>query len=104
MPAHVKANPVEVSLLRVEAIVFVTKYLAHLLQQALGLGKVGDSVHRIKTMCKITAMTSKNALTKGLQRFFGMPPPQPASLFRRISWNPWIFASPYLVRHANERR
>jgi hypothetical protein len=41
MPAHVKADPVEVSLLPVEAIVFVTKYLAHLLQQVLGLGKVG---------------------------------------------------------------
>lgn len=47
MPAHVKANPVEVSLLRLEAIVFVTKYLAHLLQQTLGLRMVGDGVrHR----------------------------------------------------------
>ena len=54
MPAHVKANPVEVSLLSFEAIVFVTKYLAHLFQQAPGLGKIDDGVHRIKTMYKIT--------------------------------------------------
>lgn len=36
MPTHENANPVALSLLGFEAIVFVTKYLAHLPQQALG--------------------------------------------------------------------
>ena len=67
MPAHVKANPVEVSLLSFEAIVFVTKYLAHLFQQALGLGKIDDGVHGIKTMYEITVFMSVNKLSSGLQ-------------------------------------
>ena len=67
MPAHVKANPVEVSLLRSEAIVFVTKHLAHLLQQTLGLGKIGDGVYCFKTMYKTTALVQKNKLSSGLR-------------------------------------
>lgn len=51
-PAHVKANPVEVGLLGFEAIVFVTKYLTPLIQQALGLGGISDGIHNIKTMYK----------------------------------------------------
>jgi len=46
-PADEKTNPVKVSLLGFEVIVFVTKYLAHLLQQALGLGRMGDGVYGI---------------------------------------------------------
>lgn len=70
-PAHIKANPVEVSLLRLEAIVFVTKYLAHLLQQTLALGEAGDevhsihSIHSIKNMYETTELTSKNELSSG---------------------------------------
>jgi hypothetical protein len=41
MPAHEKAHPVQVSVLGFEVIVFVTNYLAHLIKQALGLGKIG---------------------------------------------------------------
>ena len=44
-----KTNPVQVNLLGFEAKVLVTKYLAHLIKQVLGLGKIGDRVHRIKT-------------------------------------------------------
>jgi hypothetical protein len=68
MPAHVKANPVEVSLLSFEAIVSVTKYLAHLLKQTLGLGKIGDGVYSIKNMYKTTISTSKNELSSELWR------------------------------------
>jgi hypothetical protein len=48
--------------------VFVTKYLAHLLQQTLGLGKMGDGVHSIKNMYKTTVLTPKNELSSGLWR------------------------------------
>jgi hypothetical protein len=81
MPAHVRANSLEVGLLRIEAIVFVTKYLAHMLQQALGLGKIGDGVPRIKkTMCKTTAMTSKNESSNGLQSLYWHAPATAAQL------------------------
>ena len=62
MPAHEKAHPVQVSLLGFEAIVFVTKSLAHLMKQALGLGKIGDRIHSIKTMYKNTGSTPESML------------------------------------------
>nr|WP_295778108.1 hypothetical protein [Rhodoferax sp.] len=65
MPAHVKANPVEVSLLGFEAIVFVTEYLAHLIQQALGLGEIGDGVDSVKTMYKTTVLSPMSKLSSG---------------------------------------
>lgn len=70
MPVHIKANLGEASLLSFETIVFVTKYLAHLLQLALGLGKIGDGVHGIKNMHKTTELMSKNQLSSGLWGFF----------------------------------
>jgi hypothetical protein len=63
--ANEKANPVKASLLGLEAIVLVTKYLAHLLQQAFGLGKIGDRVHRVTTMYKNTALTPKDKMSSG---------------------------------------
>ena len=69
VPAHEKANPVEVSLLGLQAIVFVTKHLAHLLQQALGLGKIGDRVHRIEAMYKNAVLMPKDKLSSGLGGF-----------------------------------
>lgn len=68
MPTHVKANPVEVSLLCFEATVFVTEYLAHLIQQALGLGKVGDGCRSIKNMYKTTVLSPICELSSGLWR------------------------------------
>ena len=50
MPAYKKANQVQISLTSLEAIVFLKKYLAHLIMQAPGLGKTGDRLHQIKTM------------------------------------------------------
>ncbi len=69
IPANEKANPVEVSLLIFQTIVFVTYQLTHLLQQALGLGKIGDRVHRIKTMYKNTEFMPKDKILSGLQGF-----------------------------------
>ena len=66
MPADEKTNPVKVSLLGFEAIVLVTKYLAHLIKQALGLGEIGDRVHRIKTMYKNTVWTHESQMSSGL--------------------------------------
>jgi hypothetical protein len=40
MPAH----PAQASLLGVEAIVFAAKCLAHLIEQALGQGRIGDRI------------------------------------------------------------
>lgn len=45
---------------------FVTKYVAHLLQQTPELGKTGDGVHGIKNMHKTTELVSKNKLSIGL--------------------------------------
>jgi hypothetical protein len=70
MPAHVKADPVEVSLIRFEAIVFVAKYLAHPLKQTLGLGKIGDGVRSVTTMYKTNALMLKNEFPRGLQCLF----------------------------------
>ncbi len=63
-----KANLVEVSLLGFEAVVFVAKYLAYLIQQALGLGKICDGVHSIKTMYKTTVLSPMSKLSSGLRR------------------------------------
>ena len=63
MPAHEKSNPVKVSLLGFEAMVFVAKYLAHLIQQAFGLGKIGDSVHKAKAMYKNTLFRRKGQVS-----------------------------------------
>jgi len=103
MPAHVKANPVEVSLLRSEAIVFVTKHLAHLLQQTLGLGKIGDGVNCIKTMYKKQCWCKKTRRQAGCRAFALISAARLASLFRRIFWNPRISAhlhhvSPFILR------
>jgi hypothetical protein len=65
MPAHEKAHPVQVSLLGFEAIVFVTNYLANLIKQALGLGKIGDRVHSIKTMYENTVSTPESKSSSG---------------------------------------
>lgn len=70
MPTNEKANPAELSLLRFEAIVFLTKYLAHLLQRALGLGKLGEGFMASKLCMTKTASISKNKLSSGLRRFF----------------------------------
>jgi len=67
MPAHEKAHPVQVSLLGFEAIVFVTKYRAHLIKQALGLGKIGYRVHSIKTMYKNTVLAPESRLSNGVE-------------------------------------
>ena len=98
MPAHVKANPVEVSLLRSEAIVFVTKHLAHLLQQTLGLGKIGDGVNCIKTMYKKQCWCKKTRRQAGCRAFALISAARLASLFRRIFWNPRISAHLHHVR------
>jgi hypothetical protein len=46
--------------------VFVTNYLAHLIKQALGLGKIGDRVHGVKTMYKNTGSTPESKLSNGV--------------------------------------
>ena len=46
---------------------FVTKSLAHLLKQALGLGKIGDRVHCIKTMYKNTISIPERKLSNGVE-------------------------------------
>ena len=66
MPADVEADPVEVSLLGFEAIVLVTKYLAHLIKQAPGLGEIGDRVRRIKTMYKNKMSMSEGQMSSVL--------------------------------------
>lgn len=75
-PADEKTNPVKVSLLGFEAIVFVTKYLAHLPQQALGLGRMGDGVHGIKTCMKLHVLmleSKKSSGAGGLYRSYCKP-------------------------------
>jgi hypothetical protein len=49
--------------------VFVTKYLAHLIKQALGLGHIGDRVHSIKNMYKNTGSTPESKLSNGVEAF-----------------------------------
>jgi hypothetical protein len=63
MPAHEKANPVQASQLGFEAVVFLTRYLAHLIKRAPGRGKTCDGVHKIKTMHKNTASTLKSKVS-----------------------------------------
>ena len=46
---------------------FVTKYLAHLIKQALELGKIGDRFHSIKTMYKNTGSTPESKLLNGVE-------------------------------------
>ena len=52
MPAHKKPNLIDVGLFGFKAIVFLAKHLAHLVEQALGLGKIGDRVHEINNIYK----------------------------------------------------
>lgn len=44
----------------------VTKYLAYFITQALGLGKLGNRVHRIKTMCIHTMAGPKGKMSSAL--------------------------------------
>ena len=98
MPAHVRANSVEVSLLRVEAVVFVTKYLAHLLKQSLGLGKIGDWVHKTKPCIKIQFSAEKTSC-QAFQPVSRSLSATPLSiLFRRINWFPRISDELHHVR------
>ena len=68
-PAHEKFHPAEPSLPGFQAIVFVTQHLDHLLWQALGLGKIGDRVHRTKAMYKNTVFTFKELMSSGVRIF-----------------------------------
>lgn len=61
MPSHIKTNPVQVSLLGFEAVVLVTKYLAHLIKQALGLGKIHPiSVSEAQSLNRSSQMLKAN--------------------------------------------
>ena len=70
MPAHEKAHPVQVSLLGFEAIVFLTNCVTNLIKQALGLGRIGDRVHSIKTMYENTVSTPESKPSSGVEALF----------------------------------
>lgn len=50
-PAPKKFDPIRISLLSLQAIVFVAQHLAKLLQQTLRLGGIYDRVHKITKSC-----------------------------------------------------
>lgn len=67
-----KNAPVLISLLYLPAIVAVTKDLAHLFQQALGLGKIGDRVHNGLAMYKNTVLPGQSLMSNGVAWTFAI--------------------------------